>query len=111
MVRMTHPPEEIHYKSCHPMTNKAYDILLTTLTHSQDKVFIQQLLSALLTDKEQLELANRIQIFALLQQGLPQREIAERLGVGIATVSRGAKAYQQHHIETLLPELKDTFLL
>ena len=44
-----------------------------------------------------------------MQQGLPQRDIAESLGVGIATVSRGAKAYNQHNIHQLLPDLKDQF--
>ena len=90
-------------------TPPAYDFLLTTLSQSNDKTFITELLSALLTEKEHNEIANRIQIFALLQQGLPQREIAERLGVGIATVSRGAKAYQLHGIENLLPNLKEKF--
>jgi TrpR family trp operon transcriptional repressor len=28
----------------------------------------------------------------MLEQGMPQRKIAETLGVGIATVSRGARA-------------------
>ena len=59
--------------------------------------------------KEQKEIANRIQIFSLFQQGLPQREIAERLGVGIATVSRGAKAYTQHNVDRLLPNLTEKF--
>lgn len=85
----------------------AYDYLLTLLSDTHDRTRLTTLLDALLTDKEQSELANRIQIFALLQQGLPQREIAESLGVGIATVSRGAKAYQQHQIAALLPNLKD----
>lgn len=87
----------------------AYTYLLDLLSQSSDKAFIEQLLTALLTDKEQTEIANRIQIFALLQQGLPQREIAERLGVGIATVSRGAKAYQVNDVANLLPNLKEQF--
>lgn len=87
----------------------AYAYLLDLLSQSADKAFIEQLLTALLTDKEQTEIANRIQIFALLQQGLPQREIAERLGVGIATVSRGAKAYQFNDVANLLPNLKEQF--
>lgn len=93
------PPEQAH----------AYAYLLELLSQSSDKVFIEQLLTALLTEKEQTEIANRIQIFALLQQGLPQREIAERLGVGIATVSRGAKAYHANAVANLLPNLKALF--
>lgn len=87
----------------------AYAYLLDLLSQSNNKKIISQTLTALLTEKEQAEIANRIQIFALLQQGLPQREIAERLGVGIATVSRGAKAYQVNDVATLLPNLKDQF--
>ena len=41
------------------------------------------------------EVANRLQIFEMLEQGIPQRKIAERLGVGIATVTRGSKAYKK----------------
>ena len=87
----------------------AYDYLITLFTQSQDKAFITEVMAALLTEKEQKEIANRIQIFSLFQQGLPQREIAERLGVGIATVSRGAKAYTQHNVDRLLPNLPEKF--
>lgn len=88
---------------------KAYAYLIDLLCESDDKNRTKNLLSAILTQKEQGELANRMQIFALLQQGSPQREIAERLGVGIATVSRGAKAYQANDVANLLPNLKDKF--
>lgn len=52
-------------------------MLLQMLCQTDDIERLTILLNALLTDKEQNEIANRIQIFALLQQGLPQREIAE----------------------------------
>lgn len=53
--------------------------------------FLLQFLSDLLTPRELEELGMRWQIFTLLEQGVPQREIAKRLGVGIATVTRGAR--------------------
>jgi len=59
-----------------------------------------------LTDKEQLEIANRIRIFDALDRGITQREISEKLGVGIATVSRGAKAIQSHDVSALLATLR-----
>ena len=90
-------------------TTTPYTYLIELLQNSDDPTYIKNLLSAILTDKEQSEITNRIQIFALLQQGLPQREIAERLGVGIATVSRGAKAYQVNDVANLLPNLKEKF--
>ena len=88
-----------------PSSLPAYDYLVELLSQTDDSDFIREILAALLTEKEQKEIANRIQIFALFQQALPQREIAERLGVGIATVSRGAKVYGQHDINQLLPNL------
>ena len=51
-------------------------------------------LEALLTPYEQEEVVHRLQIFSLLAQGVPQREVAKQLGVGIATVTRGSKALQ-----------------
>jgi len=49
-------------------------------------------LEQLLTPSEYEEIVKRLQIFRMLVQGVPQRKIAEQLGVGIATVSRGARA-------------------
>ena len=43
----------------------AYDYLITLFTQSQDKAFITEVMAALLTEKEQKEIANRIQIFSL----------------------------------------------
>lgn len=85
----------------------AYTYLLAALSQADTPACIGDLLAAILTESEQIEIANRLLIFAQLQQGLPQREISERLGVGIATVSRGAKAYQRHAVATLLPDLAD----
>ena len=49
-------------------------------------------LRELLTTSELLDVAKRLQIFEMLEQGVPQRQIAEKLGVGIATVTRGSNA-------------------
>jgi len=51
---------------------------------------MEKALSDLLTTSELDEVAKRLQIFEMLTAGVPQRQIAENLGVGIATVSRGA---------------------
>ncbi|MEN6669156.1 Trp family transcriptional regulator [Psychrobacter sp. B38] len=84
------------------MSTDPYQSLLTHLAHSHDRADIDVLLKALLTDKEQHEIANRIRIFDLLERGATQRDISEQLGVGIATVSRGAKAIQNYDISALL---------
>lgn len=49
-------------------------------------------LQALLTPKELAALQHRLQIYERLMAQVPQRDIAKELGVGIATVSRGAQA-------------------
>ncbi len=51
-------------------------------------------LEGLLTPYEQQELINRLQIFELLSQGVSQRQVAQKLGVAIATVTRGSRALQ-----------------
>lgn len=53
---------------------------------------MEDFLEAVLTPKELDEIPKRIQIVKLLKKGIPQREVTERLGVGIATVTRGSAA-------------------
>lgn len=52
-------------------------------------------LEQLLTTTEYEEVIKRLQIFKMLEAGIPQRQIAQTLGVGIATVSRGARALKE----------------
>jgi TrpR family trp operon transcriptional repressor len=47
-------------------------------------------LDSLFTEDERAEFERRISIVTMLLQGASHREIAQKLGVGIATVSRGA---------------------
>lgn len=51
---------------------------------------MEKALRDLLTPNELIDVANRLQIFEMLEQGVPQRQIADKLGVGIATVTRGS---------------------
>jgi TrpR family trp operon transcriptional repressor len=52
---------------------------------------LKTLILGLLTSGEIEEVAQRIEIVRMLKQGVAQHEIAARLGVGVATVTRGAK--------------------
>ena len=52
---------------------------------------VQRFLEAILTPQELRELPRRLEIVKLLHQGMPQREIAQSLGLGIATVTRGSR--------------------
>lgn len=44
-----------------------------------------------LTPAELAEIKRRMQIIKLLKQGLAQREVARRLKIAIATITRGAR--------------------
>ena len=70
--------------------------LIDHLLAADDADSLQQLLGDLLTPAEFSEISKRLQIFKLLEAGVPQRQIAEQLGVGIATVTRGSRALKQH---------------
>lgn len=52
-------------------------------------------LEGILTPKEIQELVTRLEIVAMLKQGVRHHTIAEKLGVGVATVTRGSKELQQ----------------
>lgn len=66
--------------------------LLDHLHSMQDQDSLADALRDLLTPAELTEVCNRLQILRMLEAGVPQREIAKQLGVGIATVTRGARA-------------------
>ncbi|BBH52401.1 Trp family transcriptional regulator [Fluviispira sanaruensis] len=56
----------------------------------------EQLLKVFLTPAEIDAIAQRVQIVDLISQGVAQREISEKLGVGIATVTRGSRMLQEN---------------
>ncbi len=65
-------------------------VILSLKTKKQVKKF----LDAILTPKEKLEIAKRLQIVKMLFKGLPQQKIADKLNAGIATVTRGSREVQ-----------------
>lgn len=60
---------------------------IAALNPKELKVF----LDGLLTPTERQELTRRLQIVKQLKKGVAQHQIAEDLGVGVATVTRGSK--------------------
>ena len=78
------------------------------LTETNDVVTMTLLLKALFTSKELKELDNRLSIFQMLLKGKKQREISEELGVGIATVTRGAQAFEKEKIFKIESNIIDT---
>jgi len=66
--------------------------LLKHLLRAKNPEGMNTILQDLLTPSELSEISKRLQIIRLLETGMPQRQIAETLGVGIATVTRGSRA-------------------
>lgn len=66
---------------------------------------MEAVLKAVLTQKEIKEIENRLQIFEMLSEHIPQRDIATSLGVGIATVTRGARAMREGQFDVLAKHL------
>ena len=67
--------------------NALVDTFLSLKTKKDMKIF----LDGILTQKEREEIPVRLQIVKLLKKGVPQHEIASKLGVGVSTVTRGSK--------------------
>lgn len=58
-------------------------------------------LEAILTPKELDEIPKRLQIIRMLKMGTPQREISQKLKVGIGTVTRGSRELQKGSFEDI----------
>lgn len=58
---------------------------------ASDKKLLEEFLIDLLTPAEYREIGLRWQIVKMLHKGMPQRQIAEKLGVSVATVGRGSR--------------------
>ena len=71
---------------------KYIEYLVNHLLAQGTSAKMESALRDLLTSSELIDVANRLQIFELLKEGVPQRQIADKLGVGIATVTRGSNA-------------------
>lgn len=65
--------------------------LITALLAIKQPPALANFLQGLLTPSEIVELAQRLEIVKQLKQGIPQHKIARNLGVGVATVTRGAR--------------------
>ncbi len=56
----------------------------------KDRVLFDEFVVDLFTPTEYKEVHIRLQIISLLEKGMKHREIAEKLGIGVATVNRGS---------------------
>lgn len=71
--------------------NELIDLLLTIKTKEE----MEDFLLGILTPKELEEIPTRLQIVKMLKNGVRQHKIAESLGIGVATVTRGSRELQK----------------
>ena len=72
------------------MTIKQKKALADAFLLNKNQQEMLDFLEGILTPKEIESLSMRLQVVEMLKAGLPQRQIADKLGVGIATVTRGS---------------------
>jgi len=73
------------------MNEKYYRELISTLLKIKTSKQMDNFLQGILTPQELAEIPTRLQIVKLLKNKIPQQQIAQKLKVGIATVTRGSK--------------------
>jgi TrpR family trp operon transcriptional repressor len=61
------------------------------LSITDDQKIIEKFLICLLTPKEVDEISLRWELVKLLDEGMPQRKISEKLGVSLCKITRGSK--------------------
>lgn len=67
------------------------DVLVVLQTIAPSKTLLRAFLKDLLTPVEYRDTALRWRIVNLLSQGVPQRDIAESLGVSLSKITRGSR--------------------
>lgn len=77
------------------MNEKYLDELIAEFLKIKDKKIMKNFLMGLFTEQELEEIPTRVQIVKMLKKGIPQQAIAEKLGIGVATVTRGSKEIQK----------------
>lgn len=81
--------------------NKQLDEFIKTLLKMNNSRDMKDFLEGILTPKELIELPHRLVIIKMLKKGVSQHEIADKLGVGVATVGRGSKEIQNGRFQNV----------
>lgn len=77
-------------------SSQQFQELVETLLKMDSEEKMRNFLEGILTPKEIMEIPTRLEIVKLLKEGVGQHKIAEQLGIGVATVTRGSKEIQKH---------------
>ena len=78
-----------------------FNDLIKILVDIDTKDEMLNFLNGILTPKEKEELVQRLDIVKMLKRGIPQHTIAQKLGVGVATVTRGSKEIQMGRFKSV----------
>jgi TrpR family trp operon transcriptional repressor len=79
----------------------SFNSVIDVINSIKDKDVLEDFLVSITTHKERSELAQRLEIVERLLKKEPQHKIAEELGVGVATVTRGSKELQDGKFKVL----------
>ncbi len=77
------------------MISKEFDELVEILLRVRSKDEMGDFLHGILTPKELIEIPNRLAIVKMLKRGISHHDIAGKLHVGVATVTRGSRELQK----------------
>lgn len=69
----------------------AFDRFCRVLASISSEDEVRKFLEELLTDNERLDVALRWHLLELLNEGISQRKIAEKLGISLCKITRGSK--------------------
>lgn len=83
------------------MPKSNFQQLVQVLLECKSEKDLENLLKGLLTPQEIEEIPTRLQIVKMLKKGIRQREIANKLGVGIATVTRGSREIKRGYFKNI----------
>ena len=81
--------------------NSHFREFLKRLVEIDNAKEMAEFLDAILTPQELKSIPRRLQIIRMIKKGIPQREISKKLGVGIATVTRGSKEIKSKHFKNV----------
>ncbi|HOO70832.1 MAG TPA: Trp family transcriptional regulator [Spirochaetota bacterium] len=75
--------------------DKIKDISLV-LAASDDARLIEKFLRSILTENEIAEISSRWELVRMLDEGISQRKIAEKLGLSLCKITRGSKELKKN---------------
>ena len=76
---------------------KALYQIAQTLAHVEDAQLIERFLKSLFTDKEANDVASRWKLVRLLDEGMSQRAISQKLGLSLCKITRGSKELKKQN--------------